>query len=146
MTPVVWDVIVCGAGVGGATAAYQLAKSGAKTLLLEKEKIPRYKACGGGVTIKAAQLLPFDFSPMIKDQIHQVMLTYKLSHTAHKSCAQPLAFMVNRKDFDAFLVEKATQAGCTVRDGEKVLNIIQNEQLISVQTKREILNGLVWIS
>ena len=42
-----FDVIIVGAGPAGSTAAHDLAKSGAKVLLLDKEKFPRYKACGG---------------------------------------------------------------------------------------------------
>jgi geranylgeranyl reductase family protein len=136
-----WDVIVIGAGVAGATAAFHLAKSGAKTLMLEKEHLPRYKACGGGVTHRTAKLLSFDISKLSKDHIHHVLLTYNLAHQATKSSDRPLAYMVNRSEFDAFLVEEAIQAGCTFRDGQKVLQVAQSEQLMTVQTKQHTFSA-----
>ncbi len=42
-----YDVIVVGAGHAGSYAAYKSASSGLKTLLIEKERLPRWKACGG---------------------------------------------------------------------------------------------------
>ena len=56
------DVIVVGSGPAGATLAYELAKRGIGVLVLEKEKLPRYKCCAGGITSKAAKLLDFDIS------------------------------------------------------------------------------------
>ena len=43
------QIIIVGAGVGGATAAYYMAKKGLDVLLLEKEQFPRDKPCGDGV-------------------------------------------------------------------------------------------------
>ena len=48
-----YDVIIIGCGVAGTTAGYFLAQSGIKVLMIEKEKIPRYKTCGGGVTLRS---------------------------------------------------------------------------------------------
>ena len=55
-----YDLIVVGAGPAGASAARAAAQLGLKTLLLEKEKLPRSKLCGGGVTPKVLKL--FDFT------------------------------------------------------------------------------------
>ena len=41
------DVIVVGAGPVGGYTAYSCASMGFDTLLLEKERLPRAKACGG---------------------------------------------------------------------------------------------------
>jgi flavin-dependent dehydrogenase len=37
--------------------AYELSKRNLRVLLLEKEKLPRYKVCAGGLTKKAVDIL-----------------------------------------------------------------------------------------
>ncbi len=41
-----YDVIVVGAGLGGASVAIHLAKTGLRVLLLEKQRLPAHKLCG----------------------------------------------------------------------------------------------------
>jgi geranylgeranyl reductase family protein len=52
-----FDVIVVGAGPGGATAAAFLARAGVRTLLLDKAHFPRDKACGDAVCTKSVRIL-----------------------------------------------------------------------------------------
>ncbi|NIS60056.1 MAG: FAD-dependent oxidoreductase, partial [Proteobacteria bacterium] len=42
-----YDVIIVGAGPAGSTTARSCAEKGLKTLLIEKDRFPRYKPCGG---------------------------------------------------------------------------------------------------
>jgi geranylgeranyl reductase family protein len=51
------DVIVVGAGPGGATTASYLAQAGLDVLLLEKTSFPREKVCGDGLTPRAVKQL-----------------------------------------------------------------------------------------
>jgi menaquinone-9 beta-reductase len=51
------DVIVVGAGPGGSTTAFHLARHGANVLLLEKSEFPREKVCGDGLTPRAVKQL-----------------------------------------------------------------------------------------
>ena len=51
------DVVVVGAGPGGSTAAYHLARSGLDVALLEKTAFPREKVCGDGLTPRAVKAL-----------------------------------------------------------------------------------------
>lgn len=51
------DVIVVGAGPGGAASAYHLARRGLDVLLLEKTRFPREKVCGDGLTPRSVAAL-----------------------------------------------------------------------------------------
>src|SRR5687767_12312432 len=51
------DVIVVGAGPGGSTAAYHLARNGLELLVREKAEFPREKVCGDGLTPRAVKQL-----------------------------------------------------------------------------------------
>ncbi len=51
------DVLVVGAGPGGATAAYWLARLGADVLFVDKAHFPRQKPCGDGLAPGADEML-----------------------------------------------------------------------------------------
>ena len=117
------DVIVVGAGPAGATLAYELAKMGIGVLVLEKEKLPRYKCCAGGVTSKAAKLLNFDISEVAEDIIYEVSFTFNLGSPYLGQHSQTLIYTVMRDVFDYFLVQRARQEGAALMDGQKVTQI-----------------------
>ena len=58
------DVMVLGAGPGGCMAARVLSDAGFKVLLVEAEKIPRDKPCGGFIPPQAAGLIEDAFGPI----------------------------------------------------------------------------------
>jgi len=51
------DVLVIGAGPGGSTAAYFLARHGVDVALVEKAALPRDKVCGDGLTPRAVKVV-----------------------------------------------------------------------------------------
>jgi len=115
-----FDVAVVGAGPAGSTAAYRLARAGAHVLLVDRARFPRDKPCGGGVTVRAAKLLPFSIDPVIEDVVEQVELRLRYRRRVVRRTQAPIAYMTQRRRLDHFLLEKAREAGAEVREGVTV--------------------------
>ncbi len=128
-----YDVIVVGAGPGGSTAARYCAQAGLKTLLIEKERLPRYKPCGGCLSIKAIHLLGFDIGPVIENTVYGAKFTYLLKDSFFIKSEQPMAYLVMRDRFDHFLVEKASASKAEILEGEKVLRVEERGEGVEVK-------------
>src|SRR5919201_3316269 len=115
-----FDVAVIGAGPGGSTAAYRLASAGARVLLVDKAVFPRDKPCGGGVTLRAARLLPFSIEPVVEDVVDRIDCRLNYGTRFVRRASAPLAYMTQRIRLDHFLLEQAADAAAVVRQGVTV--------------------------
>jgi len=129
-----YDVIVAGAGPGGSTVAYELACRGIRVGVFEKQRLPRSKPCGGCLSLKIDRILAPDFHPLIEQTIHGVRFTFEGLRPIHRRSDRPVAYMVMRDRFDAFLVARARQAGADVHEGEAVRAIHEQEDGVEVET------------
>jgi len=128
-----YDVIVVGGGPGGATASRFCAQAGLKTLLVEKERFPRYKPCGGCLSLKTVRLLGFDFSTLIENTIYGTKFTYCFRDPFFINSGKPFAFMVTRDRFDQFLINKAMESGSNLLEGEKVIKVEEKDEGVVVE-------------
>jgi geranylgeranyl reductase family protein len=128
-----YDVIVVGAGPGGATASRLCATAGLKTLVIEKERFPRYKPCGGCLSTKTVHLLGFDLSPVIENTIYGAKFTYCSRDPFIIESTDPIAFLVMRDRFDQLLVDKALESGAALLDGEKVTRVEEKDGGVEVE-------------
>jgi geranylgeranyl reductase family protein len=119
-----YDCIIVGAGPAGGTAAYHLAKKGRSVLVLEKEALPRYKPCGGGVSPIVAEWFDFDFSPAISLKVSSIRYTWEMGDPieAELKTAEPI-WMVRRDIFDHFLIQQAQKQGAELRESTEVTGI-----------------------
>jgi geranylgeranyl reductase family protein len=117
------DVIVVGAGPAGSTAAREIAGRGHSVLLLDRATFPRDKACGGGVSPRTAALLPFDLGPVVERVVTGVILGNPRTGTATHDMGYPLLYMTQRRRLDAFLLERACEAGVQFAPGWVVVNV-----------------------
>lgn len=119
-----YEVIVVGAGPAGSTAARRLAVAGRSVLLLERDALPRYKACGGGVGPKAVALLPFPISEL--PCVRLTGIDFRLRGGSPVAWELPAGFpfyMAMRSDLDARLARAAAAEGAVLRDGESVRRV-----------------------
>jgi geranylgeranyl reductase family protein len=134
-----YDCIVVGAGPSGGAAAYHLAKRGRSVLLLEKEALPRYKPCGGGVSPMVQQWFDFDFSPVIDLTISQIRYTWQMGEPEIVDLAnlEPM-WMVRRDVFDHYLVQQGQKLGVELRDRTPVKGVEWKSDRWLVKTEHEV--------
>jgi geranylgeranyl reductase family protein len=127
-----YDAIVVGAGPAGATAAYWLGETGKRVLVLEKEHLPRYKPCGGGMSRSVLKRFPFDLSSVVEREIGRVCFRFRDGREVVAELPGPRPFvMVMRDRFDHLILQNAC---ADVRDGERVVSLRQDEAGVEVAT------------
>ena len=139
------DVIISGAGPAGTMAAYHLQKSGISTLILEKSSFPRYKVCGAGLTHKILSIMPFDLGPIIHTTIHSFRFSSGFTDVYTRTSDLPLMYCTMRDEMDAFLLEKAVEAGARVHTSEKVTEAGQDDSGVYVKTDKGVYHSLFLI-
>lgn len=137
-----FDSIIVGAGPAGGTAAYHLAKAGRSVLVLEKEALPRYKACSGGVSPAVQAWFDFDFTPAVSLKVNRIRYTWKFDDPVEVKLKTPEPmWMVQRDVFDHFLIEQAQKQGAEIRDRTAVTGIEFKGDRWQVNTANGLVEG-----
>jgi geranylgeranyl reductase family protein len=129
-----WDVIVVGAGPAGLNAARVAAEAGARTLVLERAALPRYKTCGGGLIGTSLRSVADHVDVPARDHIQHTVFTWNgRRRVEHGASGRPLLQMVRREEFDEALRAAATKAGAQVRERATVRGLDQQPDEVSVR-------------
>ncbi|MCH8543018.1 MAG: geranylgeranyl reductase family protein [Alcanivorax sp.] len=108
------EVVIVGAGPAGAAAALDLARAGVSVLMLDRPAEARAKPCAGGVTIKAAQRLRFDITPVVRETVSGITMSHAGRWVDHFEAAAPVCLMMHRPELDDFCLRQACLAGATL--------------------------------
>ncbi|MDD9304493.1 MAG: geranylgeranyl reductase family protein [Desulfobacter sp.] len=118
-----YDVIIIGAGPAGTAAGFDLVSSGLSVLILDRHSFPRKKACAGGITPKAKNLFAYDISFLFHQTCHEIKVTCPHGDSFTARDKQPLCYMVQRKDLDAYSLNKVVSAGGNFKRISQVLSV-----------------------
>ncbi|USR89272.1 geranylgeranyl reductase family protein [Phormidium yuhuli AB48] len=140
-----YDLIVCGGGPSGATAALKAAQAGLRVALIEKQRLPRHKPCGGGMPLRVGQWLPGGIPEgVVETSVRHLYHTWKFQEgylgavSRHSSSGEAQGssldlWMVQRPQFDNALVRQAAAVGVTVHDGLVVRSLQVDDHGVTVQ-------------
>lgn len=131
-----WDVIVIGGGPAGSEAAYHLSNNGIRVLLIEKRPMPRYKPCGGVISVRAQRYLGFPLPPdLVNHECRDIRVRFGKKCTQIKS-EEPFGILANRRKFDEFLMGRTVQNGVRLIN-ETVLSVSNRGSHVTVHTENQ---------
>ena len=120
-----YDVVVVGAGPAGSSAAAAAARMGARTLIVDRARFPRYKTCGGGlIGVSLAQLAGLDVP--VKQEIVRASFTHRGRRPVGRGSGRRMLSLVDRSEFDAVLLGHAASLGAEIRSGVTVTAVTRD--------------------
>jgi geranylgeranyl reductase family protein len=132
-----YDTIIVGGGPGGSTAAWRLAQSGVRALVLDCARFPRVKLCAGWVTRRVWAELVLDPATYPLTLQPFARATLDLAGAAWETAwDHTVSFGIVRREFDHFLLERARGAGAEVIDGVRVSRLERRAGRFVVETPR----------
>ena len=136
-----FDVIIVGAGPGGCSAAYSLAKMGCNVLMVERGKYPGAKNVMGG------RMYAFALNRLIPDfwkeaPVERKVTREKLTLLSNKSSVTldfqdeelldpPNSFTILRAKFDQWFANKAVDAGATLISNIRVDDLLWKDKRVA---------------
>ncbi|MCH7991844.1 MAG: FAD-dependent monooxygenase, partial [Gemmatimonadetes bacterium] len=117
-----WDAVVVGAGPAGSIAARQLARAGVSVLLVDRQRFPRWKVCGGCLGPAALRLLDsvgLGALPIREGAIRLERLALAAGGRRARIALRGTVAL-SRVALDGALVDAAVGEGVEFRDGVRV--------------------------
>ncbi|MBN1828980.1 MAG: geranylgeranyl reductase family protein [Deltaproteobacteria bacterium] len=135
------DVVIAGAGPAGAHCARLLSRRGLSVTLVERHRLPRYKACGGGLPVKALRLLDIDVSAALEVEVREALVTCCGNRPVVIKYPAAVGWMVMRDTFDHILADGAADAGARICEGETVRTVAEEPDCCRIETTRRTLRA-----
>lgn len=113
-----FDVVICGAGPAGCSAAITLVNQGASVLLFDKSDFPREKPCGGLLTGKTYQILTGTLGIKTIDRVIQHRANgfeiFSAGQRINSAETDDFTYFAHRRDLDNLLFDHARNSGCSI--------------------------------
>jgi geranylgeranyl reductase family protein len=134
-------VVVSGAGPSGCHAAYHCARSGLKTLVLERQELPRVKCCAGGVLQRALGKLGSEVPESLIESEIRGFTVVREDFRKHFPLPDRAGITVRRSEFDQFLARMAEREGAELWTGGGVRAVKERPDKVVVATKSDVVEA-----
>ena len=137
-----YDVIIIGAGPSGISAAHNLVNNKISCCIIDKQIFPRNKLCAGGITSKTFELIKsLDLKDEFNGENTIVSGGVKL-YLGHKYMTdikcKDLTYLVDRFEFDEYLVNQYKLKGGTLLENTKVKEINTESNIVTLSNGENI--------
>jgi len=132
------DALVIGAGPAGASAARALAAAGLDVRLLDRQRFPRNKPCGGGITMRAMSRFPWLEPALPRISTHYVSRLHLEGPSGNGvvlTSPTPAVLLIRRCEFDDLLVRLAVEAGAILEEEAWVSAVHADDDGVSARTR-----------
>jgi digeranylgeranylglycerophospholipid reductase len=139
-----FDVIVVGGNLAGASAAINASKLGVSVALIEKNKEPIFPPrCGEATDSVTTEILKLDEIGCQKNEINQITVNISSKKEYKFSAKKNKIYIIDRNFLEKHLLKSAKQKGVETKQGASMKKF-QSPNKITLDTG-EILNGKVII-
>ncbi len=111
------DVLIVGGGPAGSACAWGLGNSGLDVAILDKQRFPRDKVCGGWITPAVLSELGIDAAEYARGRLLQPITGFRtgcIAHTGHHSGSaietdynRTVSYGIRRREFDEYLLRRS---------------------------------------
>ena len=112
------DVLIVGGGPAGSSCAWRLRNSGLKVAILDRQRFPRDKVCGGWITPAVLDELAVDPAQYARGRVLQPITGFRTSciggPAVETQYGKPISYGIRRYEFDDYLLKRS---GATLYEG-----------------------------
>jgi len=112
------DVLIVGGGPAGSSCAWKLRDSGLDVLIMDRQRFPRDKVCGGWITPQVLGELAIDAAEYGRGRTLQPITGFRTSRIGDPDVftdyAQTVSYGIRRFEFDEYLLRRS---GARIQEG-----------------------------
>jgi geranylgeranyl reductase family protein len=138
------DVLIVGGGPAGSSCAWKLRDSGLKVAILDKQRFPRDKVCGGWITPAVLEEMAIDPAQYACGRVLQPITGFRTSciggPVVETQYGRPISYGIRRYEFDDYLLKRS---GATLYEGVTLKQLDRSGEnwVINGQIQTRLLIG-----
>jgi flavin-dependent dehydrogenase len=105
------DVLIVGGGPAGSSCAWGLRDSGLDVVILDKQKFPRDKVCGGWITPSVLTELQIDTEDYARGRLLQPITGFRTGYIGGRAIdtdyGATVSYGIRRREFDEYLLRRS---------------------------------------